>query len=119
MGLSVIPKPFPNIILLLIIILIIGFSSLITANYISITEAIKDVKNTHAAFTSSPKAGVDEYIAHKVALKRYESSIILSVVFLVFPTLYICVLLGVMSGPTSCSITFITNCLAKNFYRYP
>ena len=91
---------------------------MITANYISITEAIKDVKNTHAAFTSSPKAGVDEYIAHKVALKRYESSIILSVVFLVFPTLYICVLLGVMSGPTSCSITFITNCLAKNFYRY-
>ena len=91
---------------------------LVLANYISITEAIKDVKNTHAAFTSSTKAGVDEYIAHKVALKRYESSIILSVVFLVFPTLYICVLLGVMSGPTSCSITFIVNCLAKNFYRY-
>jgi len=92
---------------------------LVLANYISITEAIKDVKNTHAAFTSSPKAGVDEYIAHKVALKRYESSIILLIIFFTLAFLYYAVELGVMSGSTSCSITFIVNCLAKNFYRYP
>ena len=88
-------------------------------NYISITEAIKNVKDTHAVFANSPKAGVDEYIAHKVALKRYESSIILSIIFLTLAFLYYAVELDIMSGPTSCTITFIVNCLAKNFYRYP
>jgi signal transduction histidine kinase/DNA-binding NarL/FixJ family response regulator len=94
----------------------IGCCLFIIGNYISITQAIDDVKTTHATFIQSLNANVDEYIAHKVALKRYESSIILFVIFITLTFLYYAVQLGLMTGRTSFTLVIIVNCLAKNFY---
>jgi len=96
---------------------IIGTILLIIANYISIVQAQKDVISTHETYNgSNASAGIDEYIAHKLALKRYESSIIIAVIFTIFAVLYFAVELRLITGSQSCLLTLIINTLAKNFY---